>query len=315
MLNDIKQEETNKVLNEETGLNGSWKETMFACPECKKEEYVYIYDDHKTCYCASCDHEFDISDLDMMDLEETTEDRDIQERLEDIVSDDPEIVKRAADRLLESNKPNGTPTQKQLPGFLPGRYEWNKTYSSWSCTHNPSHIINGGEWGVWAGKKIDCKNFANQFDVVLNLTYNSIKEPHVIPIPELQEYEDYNCKYTEIQLDWPDYGVIALPQSFWIKLIQYLEKENKRLLVFCDGGHGRTGTALAILMCLSMDMTPEEAILWLKQNYCSQVVETEGQKAYIARMVKLDEKTLKPLHTEGIKSEDVQLEENHDDTD
>ena len=148
----------------------------------------------------------------------------------------------------------------------------------------PQHIIDGGDWGVWAGKKEDCKYRAKDFDVILNLTFNSIKEPHVIPIPELQKYEDVDCGFKEIQLDWPDYGTINMPRQFWIDLLLYLEKNKLRMLVFCTGGHGRTGTACAVMMCLALDYTPEQAINWIHRHYCTSAIETVGQESYIKRM-------------------------------
>ncbi len=51
--------------------------------------------------------------------------------------------------------------------------------------------------------------------------------------------------------------------------------------VGCLGGHGRTGTALACLAVLTG--TPaNEAVAWVRANYCAHAVETEAQEALVA---------------------------------
>jgi hypothetical protein len=359
---------------EKTSLPGEWKEIKLECPVCKEEgkpnpdEFVYLYDDQKTCYCCQCDKEFDV--MSMQEIEDLREyfNEDFNEDLEDRVSDNPSEVSEMADKLLKKTEckcggKNGAhfiacehspsiPTgpvgerkpidksgysetecphgwhylkncescRKLLPN-AEGQEFVSKGYTSFinNCTHRPQHIIAGEEWGVWAGKKTDCQPFAKDFDVVLNLTFTSIKEPHVIPIPELQEFEDYNCPYTEIQLDWPDYGVVNLPKEFWIKLLKHLEDNKLRMLVLCLGGHGRTGTALAVMMTMALDYTPDQAINWIRRHYCDHAIETKGQADYVSLMAKepkplkvddkeLQNKLVKELKELNIKSE-AEIEE------
>jgi hypothetical protein len=303
-VDDIIVEADKQYIQSQTSLPGEWKEVKLDCPHCTSDQFVYIYDDDKTCYCCQCDEEFDVSDITggfMLTKADSTEDREIQQKVEDMVSDDPEVVKQMADRIIA---PNDAP--KQLPAYQHKTYDnWEsgKSYSSFinNCSHSPQQIINGEGWGVWAGKKGDCQYRAKDFDVVLNLTFTSIKEPHIIPIPELQEFEEVDCSYKEIQLDWPDYGTINMPKEFWIKLIEYLEKNQYRMLVFCLGGHGRTGTALAVLMGLSIGYSADQAITWLRRNYCHSAVETVGQENYVRSMLKEDIKVKAKEESQGEK--------------
>jgi len=53
-----------------------------------------------------------------------------------------------------------------------------------------------------------------------------------------------------------------------------------RVLVHCMGGHGRTGTALAILLGLSGAMK-KDPVAWLRKHYCEEAVETKKQIEYI----------------------------------
>lgn len=161
-----------------------------------------------------------------------------------------------------------------------------------SCTHTPTHVIDGKEegWGVWAGKRWDCVDKANKFNIVLNLTGDSIKSAngHRIPVPELSKWaseKEPKYKFKEIVLDWPDMGVVTLPKEFWDDLVQYLIKNKLKMLMFCVGGHGRTGTAMASLLVTALGWTPERSIKWVKENYCDQAIETFTQTDYVYRLV------------------------------
>lgn len=152
------------------------------------------------------------------------------------------------------------------------------------CNHAPQHVIAGEGWGVWAGKRTDVIDHANHYDLVLNLTFDSIKNNHVIPVPELAKYADNGCTFTELQIDWPDYGVTTLPRAFWEDLTNHLKKHRLRMLVFCQGGHGRTGTAIASLLVVAMKYGADEATAWVRKNYCGKAVETWGQERYVEKM-------------------------------
>ena len=287
-------------IEDQTSKTGEWVEKLLECPHCNMNKHVYVFEDGKTCYCLSCDLEFDLKDVvpmvdpEYLSLEDSREDREIQESLSELISDDPEVVKRVADKIVGAEKSVSTMSLPQYEHkFSYGKNDYGMSntsgrsysYAGWqSCTHKPQLIIDGGTWGVWAGKKIDSKYEAKTFDVVLNLTFTSIKEPHIIPIPELEKYAEVDCQYKEIQIDWPDYGVVNLPRQFWVDLLNYIAVNDFKLLVFCDGGHGRTGTAIATMMCLALDYEPTEAIEWVRKNYCYSAIETEGQKSYIGRM-------------------------------
>jgi protein-tyrosine phosphatase len=51
----------------------------------------------------------------------------------------------------------------------------------------------------------------------------------------------------------------------------------------CIGGHGRTGTALACLAFLS-GVQRQEAVPWVKANYCSSAVESPEQAAFVTSL-------------------------------
>lgn len=199
-----------------------------------------------------------------------------------------EFEKSDTQKLIESKL--GIAQQKSLPGYPHKGTNVNYGASSYdvayapSCAHAPTHVISSESgYGIWAGKKDDCKLRANDFDIVLNLTYNTIKEYHRIPIDALKKYECPDT-FTELQIDWPDFSVPNLPKEFWIDLWAHVKKEKKRVLVFCMGGHGRTGTAIACLMVAAEIFSPKEAIAWVRKNYCNSAIESMSQERYIERM-------------------------------
>lgn len=88
-----------------------------------------------------------------------------------------------------------------------------------------------------------------------------------------------------IALDWPDGGAPHVNKDQWRAIVAGVEKINGDVAVYCLGGHGRTGTALAILACLG-GVAPDDRcpVEWLRSIYCHEAVETTPQVAYIEQM-------------------------------
>lgn len=273
-LSNLTENEREQLVEKETKLPGQWEQLDLDCPRCDTDEFFYLYQDDKTVYCLQCGTEWNIADL-LADEMTTERDSTLPEMApEDVISDNPEDVKKALAALEARKQSESTGTSKT--GFI-------TTYQK-QCFHRPQQIIAGEDWGIWAGKRIDCLGELNKFDVVINLTYNSVKNAHCIPIPELQQYESPSETFTELQIDWPDYGVTNLPYEFWRDLLAYLQDNKLKALVFCLGGHGRTGTALAVLLELSLGYHPQQAIEHLRTHYCTEAVESTSQLEYIREM-------------------------------
>lgn len=103
----------------------------------------------------------------------------------------------------------------------------------------------------------------------------------------------YNA-YTLVQLDWDDYQAPPVDQEFWtglrddirdLSLTLQQQGERLRVVVMCSGGHGRTGTALAILGCL-LGFIPatDDPVAWVRAHYCVNAVESYAQIQYIERI-------------------------------
>lgn len=121
-----------------------------------------------------------------------------------------------------------------------------------------------------------------QFDLLLNLTGSTVLSRHLIPVPALARWQQPPL-VPEIVLEWPDMGVVDLPREFWIDLVSYLQQSHSDMLIFCVGGHGRTGTAIASIMTVC-GWESNDAIAWVRAHYCSRAIETKKQEEYVRRI-------------------------------
>ncbi len=103
--------------------------------------------------------------------------------------------------------------------------------------------------------------------------------------------ENLEMKIDYVKVDWKDYEAPRyLKKEWWLKLIEVLEqlaqgKEEYKVLVSCLGGHGRTGTALAILYGLiTGSKTPVKDI---RKLYCEKAVESKAQVKYLEKILKI----------------------------
>lgn len=177
-------------------------------------------------------------------------------------------------------QPAKTSRSEGREGVMPGG---SSLFPEWTfplCPHRPQCVLKGQSgWSIWAGAEGDCIRSMSSFQLLLNLTGTSVLSRHVVPVPELQHWEE-TAALPEIVLDWPDMGVVSLPRRFWEQLVEHLTKTQRKMLVFCVGGHGRTGTALACLMVVC-GWTSGDAIAWVRTNYCRRAIETREQEHYI----------------------------------
>lgn len=83
-------------------------------------------------------------------------------------------------------------------------------------------------------------------------------------------------------LDWPDFGVPADRAAVVSSLQSLLDRarQGRTVEIGCLGGHGRTGTALALLAVLA-GHPPDDAVAWVRHHYCPDAVETRAQLAYV----------------------------------
>ena len=85
-------------------------------------------------------------------------------------------------------------------------------------------------------------------------------------------------------LDWPDMGVLEIEDLK--PVVSYLAAViDIGVEIGCMGGHGRTGTLMALIM-VQLGCKAEEAIKTIRKDYCKRAIETQGQEELIKAFAK-----------------------------
>jgi hypothetical protein len=120
-----------------------------------------------------------------------------------------------------------------------------------------------------------------------------------------QETRNLAFGYFENGFLWlpiPDYQTVH--ESDWSEWKQALQvvanavSKGHRVIVFCAGGHGRTGLFLASLLAL-MEPDIDDPTAELRRRYCHKAVETEKQEAQVKRFLN-EIRAARAATTEGI---------------
>lgn len=82
----------------------------------------------------------------------------------------------------------------------------------------------------------------------------------------------------ELLINWEDFSTPKVPHKFWRLLAKRLLDVKLPVIVFCQGGHGRTGTALAILLGL---WGVKQPMAYVRSHYCANAGESLAQISYL----------------------------------
>lgn len=85
---------------------------------------------------------------------------------------------------------------------------------------------------------------------------------------------------------WPDFRTPSDPADAEDALREVLHRAaDQRVEVACEGGRGRTGTALACLAVLD-GVPAREAVAYVRRGYHPRAVETPGQWLFVRRFAR-----------------------------
>lgn len=138
-------------------------------------------------------------------------------------------------------------------------------------------VVVVGNLEVWAGPFSEARSVKPDLYISLN---GEVIRPVVRDFGLGLDFKPKEPK--GLSIDWPDFGVPELPREFWEALAKRLQEEEGKLFIGCDGGQGRTGTALAILAYFwGLTNTP---IAWVREAYLRLAVETDAQARYVGEI-------------------------------
>lgn len=159
-----------------------------------------------------------------------------------------------------------------------------------SCSHDTAtRVFSVGKTHIWAGAQDE---LLERFDwklVISAIGYKKFaetplsanKSAHELLPKALLTWEPPPC----VGIDWPDGGIPALSAEWWDTLATALREIKGDTGLCCMGGHGRTGTMLAILAVKFGKVKKEDCpVEWVRERYCKKAVETNSQLDYIERV-------------------------------
>lgn len=105
-----------------------------------------------------------------------------------------------------------------------------------------------------------------------------------------------------LTIEWPDASVPELTDpKWWQRLATRLKQVNGIVTINCMGGHGRTGTCVAILAhYLGAVPAEEDVVTWVRKAGCPEMVESHEQLEYITAMTGLVTDALPSLGNYGV---------------
>jgi hypothetical protein len=166
------------------------------------------------------------------------------------------------------------------------------------CRHEPTLIFSAQGVGFWGASisKVNAKTLgAVHADLLINLTGFSIysqkprsrfdEKPVIKSAPAWFARLFKEPRIQEVVLNWPDMGVIPVGREFFQTIWKAIkQQQRKNIVVFCVGGHGRTGTCVASFMTVINGIHGGQAIRHVREQYCSHAIETKSQETMVRSM-------------------------------
>lgn len=157
----------------------------------------------------------------------------------------------------------------------------NNVWYSTACTHRDvTEVAKFGKCRFYAGSQREVEDRFAEFDLFIGLNDKRVDVPiRIVDGPDLaKEYpilKSLQEPKPQIIIDWRDFGAPPVGPSFFLTLLDQLRKgPARKIAVYCVGGHGRTGTFVALLYSA---MGKADVINLTRSVYCEKAVETEAQ--------------------------------------
>jgi hypothetical protein len=165
-----------------------------------------------------------------------------------------------------------------------------------TCRHDrPKAVCKIGRCTLWAGNSKSYLNATVDYDLIIDLA-GKVTPFNVTGIPKWLARFTKAAAIEVYRLPWADMQPPSLTLKQWRGLVADLgqgkrshrSRRDINVLIQCEAGHGRTGTALACLAAASG--CTEHPIDFVRRLYCSEAVETDGQCWYVADMFQVEDR-------------------------
>lgn len=210
----------------------------------------------------------------------------------------------------------------------------NYHFSEW-CSHKPSPvadlpIFQAKNIGLWIADAPGARSVYDQFDVAID-GGNALSVPGEYDLPLLYgnasslitklarhlitvapSAQQQAMKTQVLKIRWADRCAPPVAPSFWPALLKQLEalaeergatqEHPLKVLTICQGGHGRSGSALACLMMCLSSYTPLDALTHIRALHCARAIESKDQHVYLNSVAEFLGRDPDALDAEGVKS-------------
>lgn len=194
--------------------------------------------------------------------------------------------------------------------------------------------------GLWIADAIGARKVYTEFDVAVD-GGNALTVPGEYDLPTLYGDPLFASRLGKfvyktksepaviptriLKIRWSDRMAPPVSPSFWPALLEELRKMRDatavvrkgiadkagelppsagplKVLTICQGGHGRSGSALAALMMCLSDYTPLDALTHIRTLHCARAIESKDQHLYLNEVAGVLGRTPNALEAEGVSS-------------
>lgn len=123
-------------------------------------------------------------------------------------------------------------------------------------------------------------------DIVIDLADN-VSSSWSGSIPTNWKSKDIVLGPTILYLTIEDFNApTRVTKEFWVALWEDLKAQAPcKVLILCQGGHGRTGLVVTcLMMAAKFEVGDINPLQWLRDNYCKKAVESQVQLEYVGEM-------------------------------
>lgn len=226
----------------------------------------------------------------------------------------------------------GSTSKKTVTTAGTAWYGTKKSYSAW-CNHEP-HPAKGDlpifaldGIALWVGDNPGASKSRAEFDVCIDAG-NVLSIPGEYDLPtlygdpglrrSLREYVNSSPKAESaegtriLKIRWADRAKPPVRPEFWPALLDqlkgirdekgYTTKDPLRVMTICQGGHGRSGSALACLVMCLTDYTPLDVLTHIRALHCARAIESKEQHEYLNTVAGLLGRKQDALEAESVPS-------------